>query len=234
MNARKLVVLLVLAALAVPSLWAQSKPAANGDWQAVLNAMDRASASFRSAQADFNWDQYTKVVDSHDYQKGTIYFRRQGRNLEMAADVKDPGQKYVLYQNDKVQVYEPHMEQVTQYSTGKNKADFESFLAIGFGGSGHDLQKAFDVSYGGRETIDGVATEKLELVPKAAKARNLFSHITLWIDPARGVSLQQKFDEGSGDYRLAKYSNIKINPKLSNDLFKLHTTGKTTYVSPQG
>ena len=41
--------------------------------------------------------------------------------------------------------------------------------------------------------------------------------------PARGVSVQQKFLEPSGDYRLAKYSNIQLNKKINGDVFKLKT-----------
>lgn len=226
--------LVLLAVAAGAQAPAAQKGGSGAELQSVLNAMDKASAAFKTAQADFNWDQYTMVVDTHDFQKGTIYFRRQGKDLQMAAKVTEPTTKYVLYGDSKVQVYEPRIDQVTQYSAGKNKADFESFLAIGFGGAGRDLQKAFDVAYGGKETVDGVAAEKLELTPKTAKGRNIFSHITLWIDPARGVSVQQKFDESSGDYRLAKYSNIRINLKIDNDAFKLPTTGKTRTISPQG
>src|SRR5437870_5331639 len=43
----------------------------------ILTTMDQQAAAFHNAQADFVWDQYTKVVDDHDQQKGTIYFRRQ-------------------------------------------------------------------------------------------------------------------------------------------------------------
>ena len=51
------------------------------------------------------------------------------------------------------------------------------------------------------------------------ESKKMFSNIELWIDDARGVSVQQKFIEAeSGDYRLAKYSNIKINEKLSDEI----------------
>ena len=32
--------------------------------------MDVASAKFQNAQADFAWDNYTKVVDDHELQTG--------------------------------------------------------------------------------------------------------------------------------------------------------------------
>ena len=56
----------------------------------------------------------------------------------------------------------------------------------------------------------------------------------LWIDPARVVSVQQQFFEPSGDYRLAKYSDIQINQKLPDSVFKLKTTGKTKFCLRKG
>ena len=202
--------------------------------QAVLDSMDKAAATFHSAQCDFVADQYQKVVDDHELQKGTMYFRRQGDNVEMAADFTAPDKKYVLFSNGIVSYYQPGIDQVTQYNAGKNKADFESFLVLGFGGRGHDLQKSYDVHYAGMEQVEGITAGKLELTPKSAKVKGMFNLITLWIDPVRGISVQQRFDEPSGDYRLTKYSNIQINKKLNNDLFKLKTSGKTKVIKPNG
>jgi len=208
-----------------------AKPA--GNLESVLTDMDKAAAGFKSAQADFVWDQFSKVVNDHDFQKGIIYYRVAGKEVQMAADIKDPSKKFVLFSGGKVDVYQPDIEQVTEYSAGKNKADFESFLVLGFGGRGHDLQKSFDVTYTGDETVDHIKTAKLTLTPKAQKVKNMFAQILLWIDPTRGISVQQEFIEPSGDYRLAKYANIKVNQKIGDDVFKLKTSGKTKWVRPQ-
>jgi len=202
--------------------------------EAILGSMDRAAANFHSAQTEFAWDQYQKVVNEHDLQQGTMYFRRQGDGTQMAADITSPNRKYVLFSGGLVQVYVPKIDQVTEYNAGKNKADFETFLVLGFGGSGKDLQNSFDVKFAGMEDVQGVSTGRLELTPKSQKVRNLFSTITLWIDPARGVSVQQKFLEPSGDYRLATYKNIQLNKKISNEIFKLKVSSKTKFVRPNG
>jgi outer membrane lipoprotein-sorting protein len=204
------------------------------DLESVLNSMDKAAANFHTAQADFVWDTYQKVVDDHDIQKGTMYFRRQGDTVEMAADITWPDKKYVLFSNGVVSYYQPAIDQVTLYNAGKNKADFESFLALGFGGGGHALATSYDVNYAGMEQVEAVNAAKLVLTPKSPRVRNMFQTITLWIDPARGVSVQQKMDEPSGDYRLTKYSNIQINRKIPGDVFKLKTTGHTKFVKPNG
>jgi len=197
--------------------------------------MDQTAANFKTTQANFEWDQYQKVVDEHDKQKGTVYFRRAGNEVQMAAEISDPtSPKSVLFTDSKVEIYQPRIDQVTRYNTGKDRAAFESFLVLGFGGSGRDMLKSFDVKYLGTEKMDGVEAAKLELVPKSPKVRNTFDRILLWIDPARGVSVQQQLFEPSGDYRLAKYSDIQLNQKIADTVFKLKTSGKTKIVSPQG
>lgn len=201
----------------------------------VLKEMDAASAGFRSAQADFVWDQYQKVVNETDTQTGTVYYRRVGKEIEMMAEIKQPDRKFVLYKGGKLQVYQPKIEQVMQYSAGGIGNEIESYLVLGFGGSGQDLAKTFEVSYGGEETVGGVSTAKLQLIPKSEKVRNsYFSKVFLWIDLERGISVQQQFMQTQGDYRLAKYSNIRVNAKIGNDVFQLKTTGKTKIVSPRG
>ncbi len=201
--------------------------------------MDSAAASFRTTQAEFEWDRYEKVINEvDDIQSGTIYYRRVGKegnkDIEMKADIVKPDRKYVLFSDGKIRMYLPKPDQVTVYDSGKNRSDYETYLVLGFGGSGEDLRKAFDVTYLGPETISGVATAKIQLVPKSEKVRGTFKQILLWIDLERGISVQQQFFEPQGDYRLAKYSAIRINEKIPDEVFKLKTTSKTQTISPGG
>jgi outer membrane lipoprotein-sorting protein len=213
------------------SLAAQKQPVT---LDSALQKMDEAAAHFQSAQADFIWDQYQKVVDEHDTQKGTVYYRRVGKDIEMMAAIKEPEPKFVLYKDGKLQVYQPKIDQVMDYSMGGNRSDVESYLVLGFGGSGADLRKSFDVSFEGEESIDGIATAKLQLIPKSEKFRSNISKIFLWIDLSNGISVQQKFMQSQDDYRLAKYAGIRIPAKIGNDVFQLKTTKKTQFVSPRG
>jgi outer membrane lipoprotein-sorting protein len=241
----KLFFRLALAALAGSFLCslaaAQQKPSDSASLETVLKKMDSAAANFRTTQAEFQWDVYEKVIDEVDnVQSGTVYYRRVGKEVEMMADIKlvgnspdklNPEAKYVLFSGGKIQVFQPKTNQVTVYDAGKNRADIESYLVLGFGGSGQELVKAFEVSYQGSETIYNVATARLQLVPKSERVRNNFKEILLWIDLERGVSVQQKFTDPQGDYRLAKYSNIRVNEKIGNEVFQLKTNSKTQTVT---
>lgn len=211
-------------------------PPAGSQWnkslEGVLNLMDAAAPRLRTVEASFEWDQYTKVLDEiTDTQKGTIYFKHSGNETEMAADVSEPKEsaKYVVVSDGKAQVYEPGINRVDIYDVAKNREMFESFLLLGFGGGGHSMTKSFNINYLGIETLNSAQLAKLELIPKSEKIRNNFNRILLWIN-SDGISEQQQLFSGE-DYRLSKYSNIRLNQKVSDAVFKLKTTSKTEVIT---
>ena len=211
--------------VAATAAYAASSP----ELDKVLRQMDAASAKFQSAQADFSWDQYEKVVDSHDVQTGTIYFQRKAGSTEMAASVKQmngkPAPKDVVYTGGQLSLYQPNIDQLTIFSAGQNREQYESFLTLGFGGSGADLEKNWDITFMGMEQIGGVETAKLDLVGKQASVRANFKHITIWIDPVKGVSMKQAFYAPSDDVRTATYDHVQSPAKFGASVFKVHKAG---------
>jgi outer membrane lipoprotein-sorting protein len=217
---------------AVPSN-APGKLAQGGqDLKSVLAEMNTAASSFKSAQADFEWDQYQRVVEEHDIQKGQIYFRRTKSGIDAAVKVVSPEPKQVVFKDGELKLYQPKIDQVTEYKARSSRADVESFMSLGFGARGDDLTRNFDVKLDGWETVDGVRTAKLELVPKSEKMKSSVNRVLLWMDPQRDVSIRQQFFEPSGDYRLTHYTSIKLNGKISDDVFRLKTTSNTKIVTP--
>jgi outer membrane lipoprotein-sorting protein len=231
--------LVVLASLLVAAALQAAQPTkgadnSGADLDKVLSRMDTTASQFRSAEANLSWEQYQKVINDSDVEEGKIYFRRNGKDIQMMADISKPAPRQIFYSNGKVQLFEPKVNRVTVYSPGKSRADIESFVVLGFGGGGHELLKNFDVKYAGTEDLNGIQTDKLELTPKSARLRGMFERLVMWIDPKLGVAVQQKFFQPEGDYRLTKYSDIHLNQKIPDNTFKLKTDSKTTTVSPQG
>lgn len=203
------------------------------DLKSLLAEMDQAATTFKSAQADFDWDQYQRVVEEHDVQKGQIYFRKNKGGVDAAVKIVSPEPKQVLFKDGKLSLYQPKIDQVTEYKAGQNRAEVESFMSLGFGASGTDLAKNYEINLQGWETVDGVRTARLDLTPKQEKVKSSLSHVLLWMDPKRNVSIKQQFFEPSGDYRLTHYTNIKVNSKIADDVFRLKTTSRTKIVQPQ-
>jgi outer membrane lipoprotein-sorting protein len=123
---------------------------------------------------------------------------------------------------------------INQVTTIARAGKFESYLMLGFGASGKELEEKWEIKYLGPDTLlDGktsVKTEKLELVAKDPDVRKNIPKVTIWVDTVTGVNLKQVFDEGPGQYRVSVYFNIKVNQPLPADAFTLKTDSKTQFV----
>jgi outer membrane lipoprotein-sorting protein len=191
--------------------------------ETVLREMDAASAKFQSAQANLRKDVYTAVIHDTEEQTGLIYFT----GMKMTSQP----QQVVEYKDGKVRVFNPgtnHVDEVA--ATGSNKARFETFLTLGFGGSGKDLEKAWTIEDQGTEPVsDGektVSTEKLDLVSKDVDSRKTVTHVTIWVDPVRAVSLKQVLYFPKGDTQTAFYTNIRLNQSIDLGQFAIKCKGK--------
>jgi hypothetical protein len=211
--------------IAPVSLKAQPKP---GHLDEVLRQMDAASLKFQYAEAKFQWDLYERVVKQTTTQAGTIFFKKQGATTVMGAKIDSPSPKFLEYRNGTLRLFDPVSDHLTIITSKGNQAQMESFLTLGFGGSGKDLVKAWTISDLGDEVVDGVQTAKLDLVPKDPAVRNNCTHLTIWVDPVRGISLKQSFYMPSEDYRTAVYTDIKYNQKVDEKPYQINTDSKTT------
>jgi outer membrane lipoprotein-sorting protein len=107
---------------------------------------------------------------------------------------------------------------VQEASIGEHQDKVEMFMALGFGQSSQDLKKNFDVGLAGEETLDGKKTAVLELKPKNSA---LFKSVRMWMDQQKWVAVQIRTTENSGDYMILKFSNVKLNSKISQSVFDL-------------
>jgi outer membrane lipoprotein-sorting protein len=186
--------------------------------QAALAKMDAASKTFKSAQADFQWDNYERVVHDTTTDKGQIFFEREGATTDVGAVLNGPDGKpkqVIAYAGDVLESYTPGTSQMQVFHAGANSSDYQGFLTLGMGGSGSDLQQKWTVTDGGAETLTiagtKIATEKLNLVPKDPGMAKSFKNVVMWVDTSRGIGVKQIFYTASGDYRTTTYSNIRLN-----------------------
>jgi outer membrane lipoprotein-sorting protein len=235
-DAGKRIALLYLGLVVSLPLGAQTaSPAGSADLEKVISQLNAAAAKFESAEADFTWDQFQAVVQDHDLQTGTIYYeRKKGGSTRVAAYLKQdngkPAPKTVVFDGGDANFYEPGIKQLTVIRAGANRNQWESFLTLGFGGSGSDLKVNWKVSLLGTENMDGVQVAKLDLVPVQQSVANMFTHVTIWVDPAKGLSHKQIFYQPSGDLRTATYTNIRYNLAIAADVFQLKLPPGTTRV----
>jgi hypothetical protein len=236
---------ITLASVGIESV--QAAQTKSGNLQAILAQMNATSARFTSAQADIRQELFTKVVSDTETQTGQIYFIRKGASTQMGMKLTAPGEapgsapaQIIQFKDNKLQVLNTGTSQVDVFAaTGKNQALAETMMTLGFGGSGTDLQNAWTITDQGSEQMsDGsksVQVEKLDLVSKDPSIRNNYTHVTIWIDPARDITLKQVLFEANsasptGDTRTAIYTNIHLNEKVNSDAFAIKCPGKCNVV----
>jgi outer membrane lipoprotein-sorting protein len=230
----RLTILLLLCGFAIAPLRAATPTKEEKEkLEKVLRQLDEAAKNFHSCAADFEYDTVqTDPVPDTDKQKGTIYYERADSRFRMAAHIKEhngkPYNTIYTYTNGQFQLFEGASNQVTRIAKA---SQFESYMILGFGASGKELEDKWEVTDKGIEVLDGVKTEKLELIARDPAVRKTVPKVTIWVDIARGVSLKQLFEETGGEFRVSVYFNFKVNEKLNDADFKLPVNDKTTYVS---
>jgi outer membrane lipoprotein-sorting protein len=201
----------LLAAASVFSLSAVHAPAPV-DFLATKGKLNASSAKFQSAQASVHRENYVALIhDIDETTDGIVYvIRAQDGKSAFGLKTSGPHARTVDYKNGTVRAFNPA---TNCYNTVSAKG-IDTYLTLGFGASGSDLEKVWNITDDGPDTIDNTQTEKLELVPKDPNVLANIKHVTIWVDPSRDVSLKQIFFFPNGDRSTATYTNIRLNEKI--------------------
>lgn len=199
-----------------------ARPVFADDLSQVLQKLDAAAKNFHTTAANFEFDTIqTDPIPDTDVQTGVAYYERAGNNFQMAAHIhehnKGVSHKIYMLSGGTLKISETGKEQDAKRYDQARK--YESYLMLGFGASGADLESKWNIKFLDSEMLDGVKTDKLELVAKDPSVRRTISKVTIWLDPTRAVSLKDVFDEGEGQSFVCTYSNIKVNQPLPSDAF---------------
>ena len=215
-SARKLTFL----ALAATLLTVQSAGA--DDLKSVLERLDAAAKDFHSTSAHVEFDTIqTEPIPDKDVMTGTAYYQRTGNRFQMAAHLTErnnhPTAMTYIFSGGVLRESDTGKE--SDAKTYAQASKYESYLMLGFGASGTQLEERWTANYLGTEMLDGVKTDKLELIAKDPAVRKTIPKITIWLDTSRAVSLKQVFDEGEGQSRVCYYTGIKVNQPLPKGAF---------------
>jgi outer membrane lipoprotein-sorting protein len=187
----------------------------------ALQRMDESAAQFRNMSAKIKRASHTAVLKETTEESGSILLKKSNqREMRVLIDFTNPDQKAVWFHDRKVEIYNPKIKTVQIYDFGKQGSLVDQFLLLGFGTSGKELAKSYDLKALGEETVAGQKATRLELMPKSKQVRDNFNKFELWIGDA-GHPVQQKLFQPSGDYNLVTYTDIKINTGLSDDALAL-------------
>lgn len=199
-----------------------STPATAETLESVLKRMDQGALGFKGMVANLKRVTHTAVLNDNSEETGTIRLKRSSaRDLKVRIDFTTPDQFTVVFRGRKLEKYFPKIQTVQEYDLGKQRQLVDQFLLLGFGTSGKELTSSYDVKFLGGEQANGQAAWHLELIPKSPQAREHLKKVELWISAANGQPVQQAFHEPSGDYNLIAYSNVRLEPDLSDQALEL-------------
>lgn len=220
---RKLVFAAALALAIFPARAGLAAP--QDDLKSVLDRLNVAAANFHSTSADVEFDDIaTDPIYDKDVFKGIVYYDRKGTAFRMGVHFsqhnRKPSTKAYTFVSGVLKLHETGSEQIT---TVEKAGKFESYVLLGFGASGNDLETKWEIRQIGWETIAGIKTAELELVAKDPDVRKNLSKVTIWVDPDRAVSLKQIFTLSPTSSKVCLYSNFKLNGSIPSDAFNFQS-----------
>lgn len=203
--------------------------------QETFARMDRAAVGFKGLSADLRRDSYNAVISDSTYDSGSLVLKRnKSHEIRMLFLVKDPDPKTVAVNGNKAEVYYPKENTVEVYDLGKYKSMLDQFLLLGFGSTSKELLGSYSVMLGGPDTVGKEKTTRLVLIPKSKEMLKNLTKVELWISDTTGMPVQQKFYwRTPGDYMLATYSNMKVDPNLPDSAVTPNFPKGVTRVYPQ-
>ncbi len=211
--------ILTLAALHGPEFGAS---AADTTLAATLARIDETAARFKGLSADVKKVSYTAVINEETTDTGTVLVRRPRANdLRVRMDILLPDPKTVVIEGHKADIYYPRSGEVQAVDLGKQSSLVDQFLVLGFGSNSRDLARAYSIKMVGSEMAAGEKTTRLELTPKDPEVLAHLKKVELWISDTKGLAVQQKFYQPGGDFNLATYTNIQMNPSIPDSAFNL-------------
>jgi outer membrane lipoprotein-sorting protein len=197
----------------------------------VKAGMDKAAAQFRQMSASVKRTTHTAVLNENSEESGVVYMCRDASGAVQGLvelTNSDHERKFYAFEKRTLRIYTPQINTIQVFDLGQHGEQLDQFLSIGFGTSGKELAKGYDVDVVADNNVPN--TTRIKLTPKVADVKQYLARIDLWITDA-SYPIQEKLWEPSGDWILVNYSNVRINPALSPDVFTLHTAPgvKTEY-----
>lgn len=190
--------------------------AASGDAATILRFLEQAGRSLKSMQAEFVETKVIVLLDEKQESRGTVLLQVPGR---LRWNYESPQPSVMTIRDGRFARYIPASKQVFR-GTARGEAD----LLVGFGPGAAGLGKKYEVTLVGEETAAGRAAHVLDLKPRADQP-SLFSGIRLWVDKERGVPVQTRLTEPTGDHTTIRFEKVRINEPLPAKAFDLNLPG---------
>jgi outer membrane lipoprotein-sorting protein len=199
----------------------------------VLARLDKSADTFQGMSARLTQVDHTDVIDENETRNGTVRMKRTRQGIVGRVDFTGENRMTVGIRDRQVQRYYPQSNVVETYDVGKYGDQLDQFLLLGFSTSGKELQRNYNVSLVGTEKVGGKVTTHLELAPKSKEAQEIFKRADIWLAQDENYPVQEKIRKNDKDYTLITYSEVKVNPPLSDKDLELTLPAGVKRITPQ-
>jgi outer membrane lipoprotein-sorting protein len=214
--------LLCFAASALYARHSKKQAAEGGPGEsAVLSRMDGAARDVRTVSTHLAYTTVTVLVNDRSTQAGVMYYRKGRHWPEVLIHFEKPAIKVILFRRNRAEIYYPSMKQLQEYSLEHHQNVLQQYLLLGFGTQSQELERSFRLRFLGEQDLGGAKTSLIELVPLNANVSAQLKKVDLWLSDETWLPVQQQFFEASGDYLIARYSDMKVNQAFSASTFKI-------------
>jgi outer membrane lipoprotein-sorting protein len=216
----------ILSLLASSFIYMHAQEKKDPELQRIYLQMDERAKTFRSFVAKFLLKEYMAVLkEFNEPETGEFYYQREKTGTtSLRMEFSHPGRKILTIKSNMATVSQPDIRQAQTKNLGKDQ-DVAEYLAIGLGQSPAKLEKTFDISYKGSESVNGAPCDVLVFKPKLPKIAAYFSSMTVWYKKSNGIPIQNKREEPNGNYVLTIFSDEKLNVNIPGSKFDQNLSG---------
>lgn len=188
----------------------------------VLARMDKAAKAFQGMTVSVRKVSYTAIIKEESVESGVVKMKHtKSHDIAALWSVGGDEPKTYEFRNRKVSVFLPKINTVQIYDLGKHGDQLDQFILLGFGTPVAELQKSYTIQILDQKNLGAIPATHLELTPTSADVANYVKRIELWISNESGYPVQEKLHQGSGNYLLFAYSDLKLNPVPSDKELEL-------------
>ncbi len=199
----------------------------------VLARMDKNAESFQGMTANLVQVNHTEVINENETQNAVVRMKRTKAGIVGRVDFTGANSKLLSIRDRQLQVFYPKSNVVELYDIGKFGDQLDQFLLLGFSTSGKQLQRDYNVRLIGTETVAGQTATHLELTPKTKQAQDIFKTAHIWLAQDASHPLKERINKNDQDYTLITYTEVKLNPALSDKDLELVLPAGVKKITPQ-
>lgn len=187
--------------------------------------MNQAARRVHTVSAHLAYTTVTVLVNDRSTQNGVLYYHKGRHRPEVMIRFSGPAAKDILFKKSTAEIYYPNLKQIQEYNLERRQNLLQQFLLLGFGTETGQIESSYAIHYAGERKVGTQMAALLELKPTSKEVAAQLKKIDLWVSEQNWMPIQQQFFETSGDYLIARYSGLKVNPPVSPSTFKINAPG---------